>query len=106
VGSSVVDVGPRLAVVLVALTALAAVAGWASGLGQGRPVVVAAVRATVQPAVVSAVLLPVVESLPLSAGFVLLTVVVAGATATGRVTGQPLRTRRPAAGCSSSPCRS
>ena len=42
VGSSVVDVGPRLAVVLVVLTALAAVAGRLSGLGQDRPIVIAA----------------------------------------------------------------
>jgi hypothetical protein len=48
VGSSVVDVGPRLAVALVALTALAAAGGRLSGLGQDRPIVVAAVRATVQ----------------------------------------------------------
>ena len=62
-GSSVVDVGPRLAVVLVTLTALAAVAGRLSGLGQDRPVVIAALRATVQLAAVSTVLLVVVRSL-------------------------------------------
>ena len=45
-GSSVVDLGPRLAVTLAVLTALAAVAGRLSGLGQDRPVVVAALRAT------------------------------------------------------------
>jgi putative ABC transport system permease protein len=54
VGSSVVDLGPRLAVTLVALTGLAAVAGRLSGLGQDRPVVVAALRATVQLALVLA----------------------------------------------------
>ncbi len=53
-GSSVVDLGPRLAVTLVALTGLAAVAGRLSGLGQDRPVVVAALRATVQLALVLA----------------------------------------------------
>ena len=62
-GSSVVDVGPRLAVVLVVLTSLAAVAGRLSGLGQDRPVVIAALRATVQLAAVSTVLLVVVRSL-------------------------------------------
>ena len=61
-GSSVVDLGPRLALALILLTALAAVAGRLSGLGLDRPVVVAAVRATVQLAVVSGILLVVVRS--------------------------------------------
>jgi len=91
VGSSVVDVGPGLAVVLVALTALAAVAGWLSGLGQQRPLVTAAVRATVQLAAVSAVLVVVVRSLWLSALFVLLMLSVAAVTSAARVTGRPLR---------------
>ena len=94
-GSSVVDLGPRLAVALVALTALAAVAGRLSGLGQDRPVVVAALRATVQLAVVSAVLLVVVRSLALSALFVLLMVGVAAVTAAGRATGLALRSPGP-----------
>jgi uncharacterized protein (TIGR00245 family) len=91
VGASVVELGPRLAVVLVLLTALAAAAGRLSGLGQERPVVVAALRAAVQLAAVSAVLLVVVRSLELSAAFVLLMVTVAAVTAAGRVTGLPLR---------------
>jgi uncharacterized protein (TIGR00245 family) len=91
VGSSVVDVGPRLAVVLVALTAIAAVGGRLSGLGQDRAVVVAAARATVQLAAVSAALLVVVRSLLLSAAFALLMVTVATITAAGRVTGLPAR---------------
>jgi putative ABC transport system permease protein len=91
VGSSVVDVGPRLVVVLLALSALAAAAGRLSGLGQDRPVVVAAVRATVQLAAVSVVLLAVVDSLVLSLAFVALMVGVATVTAAGRVTGLPLR---------------
>ena len=90
-GSSVVDVGWRLAVVLIVLTALAAVAGRLSGLGQDRPVVLAAVRATVQLAAVSAVLLVVVRSLALSAVFVVLMLSVATVTAAGRVTGRTLR---------------
>ena len=90
-GSSVVDVDLRLAVVLVALTALAAVSGRLSGLGEGRPVLVAAVRATVQLGVVSVLLLVVVGSLWLSAAFVLLMVSVATVTAAGRTTGRPLR---------------
>lgn len=90
-GSSLVDVGPGLAVALVALTALAAGAGRLSGLGQERPVVVAALRATVQLTVVAAVLLAVVDSLLLSGAFVLLMVTVAAVTTAGRVTGRPLR---------------
>ncbi|WP_448642298.1 ABC transporter permease [Geodermatophilus sp. URMC 63] len=90
-GTSVVDLGPSLAVVLVLLTALAAAAGRLSGLGQERPVVVAALRATVQLGVVSAVLLLVVGSLWLSTAFVVLMVTVAALTAAGRVSGRPLR---------------
>ncbi|SFP19283.1 putative ABC transport system permease protein [Geodermatophilus dictyosporus] len=90
-GTSVVDLGPRLAVVLVLLTALAAAGGRLSGLGQERPVVVAALRATVQLAAVSAVLLAVVGSLWRSAAFVLLMLTVAAVTAAGRVSGLPLR---------------
>ena len=90
-GSSAVDVGPRLVVVLVILTALAAVAGRLSGLGQDRPIVIAALRATVQLAAVSAVLLVVVRSLLLSAVFVLLMLSVATLTSAGRITGYGLR---------------
>jgi uncharacterized protein (TIGR00245 family) len=93
-GSSLVDVGPRLAVVLVLLAAVAAAGGRLSGLRQERAVVVAVLRATVQLALVSAVLVPVVGSLPLSAVFVLLMVVVAAATAAGRISGRPLRDPR------------
>lgn len=92
-GSSAVDVGPRLAVVLVLLTAVAGVAGRRSGLGQDRAMVVAALRATAQLAVVSALLLAVVRSLWLSAVFVLLMISVATVTSAGRVTGQTLRER-------------
>ncbi len=90
-GSSVVDPDLRLALVLLALTAIAAVAGRFAGLGVQRPVLVAAARATVQLAVVSAVLLAVVESLVLSTAFVLLMTGIATITAAGRVTGRPLR---------------
>jgi putative ABC transport system permease protein len=91
VSSSLVEVGPGLGVVLVALTALAATAGRLSGLGQDRAVLVAAARAVVQLAVVSAVLVAVVRSLLLSALFVLLMVAVATVTAAGRVTGRTVR---------------
>ncbi len=90
-GSSVVDLGPELVVALLLRTARGAGAGWASGLGQHRPFLVAALRATAQLAVVSAVLVAVIGSLPLSALFVLLMLTVAAATAAGRVTGLPVR---------------
>ena len=77
------------------LTALAAAAGWASGLRQQRPVVTAALRATGQLAAVSAVLVAVVGSLALALAlatlFVLVMLGVAAVTAAGRVTRLPLR---------------
>ena len=97
-GSSVVTVGPRLAVALVALVVLAVAAGRASGLGQDRPILVAALRATLQLGAVSAVLLAVVESLVLSLAFVLLMVAVASITAAGRVTGLTVRAPGPCPG--------
>jgi putative ABC transport system permease protein len=91
VGSSVVEVGPRLAVVLIVRAVLAAVAGRLSGLGQDRPVAIAVLRATVQLAAVSAVLVVVVRSLPLSAAFVVLMLTVATVTSAERVTGHGMR---------------
>lgn len=96
-GSSVVELGPRLAVALVLLGALAALAGRLSGLGADRATVVAAIRATVQLAAVSAILLVVVRSLVLSALFVAVMVGVAAVTAAGRATGLALRDRGTAA---------
>jgi uncharacterized protein (TIGR00245 family) len=90
-GASVVEFGPRLAVVLVVLAALATLAGRWSGLGQERPILVASLRATVQLAGVSAVLLVVIRSLWLSALFVAVMIGVATVTAAGRVTDRPLR---------------
>jgi uncharacterized protein (TIGR00245 family) len=92
-GASVVEFGPRLAVVLVVLTSVAALAGRWSGLGQGRPILVASLRATVQLGVVSAVLLVVVRSLWLSLAFVTVMIGVASVTAAGRATGRPLAAR-------------
>ena len=88
-GASVIEAGPRLAVVLVVLAVIAALAGRWSGLAQDRPIVIASLRATVQLAAVSAVLLAVVRSLWLSLAFVSLMTVVATVTAAGRVTGRP-----------------
>src|SRR3954468_5902665 len=92
-GASVVQSGPRLALVLAVLTAIAALAGQWSGLGQGRPVLVARLRAVVQLAGGSAVLLIVGRSLWLSAAFVAVMVAVATVTAAGRATGRPLSAR-------------
>jgi uncharacterized protein (TIGR00245 family) len=91
VGSSVVHLGPGLVVALVALTALAAAAGRLSGLDQQRPVGIAALRATVQLAAVSAVLVAVIRSLALSTLFVALMLSVAAVTSAARVTGRSLR---------------
>ena len=88
-----VHLGPGLVVALLALTTLAAVVGRASGTAQDRPVVTAALRATVQLAAVSAVLVVVVGSLVLSALFVLLMLGVAAATSAARVTGRSPRER-------------
>ncbi|KQS68975.1 ABC transporter permease [Modestobacter sp. Leaf380] len=83
--------GPGLAVVLVVLVGLAAAAGRVSGLGQERPLVQAALRATVQLAVVSVLVVAVVRSLWSSAAFALVMLVVASATSAGRVTGRGVR---------------
>ncbi len=90
-GSSVVVLGPGLVVVLLALLALAAVAGRVSGLGQERSIVRAVVRATVQLAVVSSVVVSVVQSLWSSAAFAVLMLGVAALTCAGRVTGRTVR---------------
>ena len=89
--SSVIDIGPGLVAVLVALTALAAAGERLSGLGQHYAVVTAAGRAILQLAVVSAVLAVVVGSLWLSGIFVVLMLVVAAITAAGRTTGAAIR---------------
>ena len=90
-GSSLVTVGPRLAAVLVVLAGMAVVGARVSGLRQERAVGVAVARATVQLAVVSAVLVPVVSSLVLSTVFVVLMVAVAALTAGGRISGRSVR---------------
>ncbi|MFF5991379.1 ABC transporter permease [Prauserella flavalba] len=77
--------GPALAVVLVLLLALAAAVVWLGGLGSWRAVVVAGVRAVVQLAAVSFVIVAVLRSGWLTAGFVLLMFTVAVVTAARRI---------------------
>jgi len=80
-------IGPLLAGVLVALTAYAAITAYAGRLGAGRPVVTASIRATVQLAAVSAVIVAVLRHGLLTAAFIALMYVVATLTAARRVTG-------------------
>lgn len=83
--STLVDVGPALAVALVLLTLLAAVVSRSACLGHDRAVVVAGVRAVGQLTLVSLVLVAVVESLWLTALFVVAMFAVAARTAGRRL---------------------
>ncbi|MGN9778114.1 ABC transporter permease [Micromonospora sp. H33] len=85
--STMLVIGPRLAVALVVLTALAAAVATVGRLGHGRQIVVAAVRATLQLAAVSVAIAAIVGSLWATAGFVLLMCTVAAVTAGRRITG-------------------
>ena len=80
----------RLAVVLVVLTATAALVSAAARLGVAREQLMAAVRAVVQLAVVSAVIAVVLASARWSLAFVLMMFLVATATSTRRL-GVPVR---------------
>lgn len=80
-----VEVGPALAVALVLLVVLAVAVGRYGDLGQGRATVVAALRACVQLALVALVLETIVDTLGLSALFVLFMFVVATLTAANRL---------------------
>ena len=86
-GTTIVALGWQLGAVLVVLAAVATAAGALSGLGQSRPIAVAAGRATLQLAAVSALLAVVLRSLALSACFLFVMLTVAAATSARRVTG-------------------
>lgn len=86
VGGSTVMIGWGLAAALLLLVAVAAVAGSVGRLGTGRVAVVAAVRATVQLAAVSSVILLVVRYWWATAVFVLLMFAVAAWTSARRIT--------------------
>jgi putative ABC transport system permease protein len=81
------QVGPLLVVVLLALTAAAALVVRLGGLGSGREVAVVAVRATGQLAVVSLLIAAVLRSAGWTGAFIAMMVVVAALTAARRITG-------------------
>lgn len=90
--AALVDVGSAgarvaLVVVVVASTALAALVNLVGSLGQGWAVLRAAARALLQLVVVALVITAVLDSLALTAAFLLLMVTVAGVTAARRLTG-------------------
>jgi putative ABC transport system permease protein len=81
-----VEVSTRLGIAMLALTLMAAVAAAVGRIGQERRIAVAAARAAVQLALVSVVIAAIVDSLPLTAVFVLLMYVVAAHTSGRRMT--------------------
>lgn len=85
---TIIELGPRLAIALTVMALLAAAVVRLSGLGSGGSTLAAAVRAAVQLAAVSAVILVVLRSLWLTAAFLALMLTVAAGTAARRVTGR------------------
>ncbi|MEU5942289.1 ABC transporter permease [Micromonospora sp. NPDC047548] len=85
--STMLVVGPKLAVGLVVLTALAAAVATVGKLGHGRQIAVAAIRAAVQLAAVSLLIAAIVASLWATAGFVVVMCAVAAGTSGRRITG-------------------
>ncbi|WP_119728003.1 ABC transporter permease [Thermomonospora amylolytica] len=81
-------VGVPLAVVLLALTAVAALLVRAGGIGAAREVAVAAGRAAGQLAAVSLLIAAVLRSAGATAAFVALMLVIAAVTAAGRIAGR------------------
>ncbi|MCM0673695.1 ABC transporter permease [Micromonospora phytophila] len=85
--STMLVVGPKLAVTLVVLTAAAAAVATVGKLGHGRQIAVAAIRAAVQLAAVSLLIAAIVASLWATAGFVVVMCAVAVGTSGRRITG-------------------
>ncbi|WP_238449717.1 ABC transporter permease [Micromonospora sp. 4G55] len=85
--STMLVVGPKLAVTLVVLTAVAAAFATVGRLGHGRQIAVAAVRAAVQLAAVSLLIAAIVASLWATAAFVVVMCAVAAGTSGRRITG-------------------
>ncbi|MBY8870461.1 ABC transporter permease [Micromonospora sp. PLK6-60] len=84
--SSMLVAGPRLAVALVLLTAVAAAVAAVGRLGHGRQIAVAAARAAVQLAAVSVLITAIVASLGATAAFVVVMCAVAAGTSARRIT--------------------
>lgn len=85
-------VGPLLGLVLLALTAIAAVLVRIGGLGLSREVVVVAVRATVQLGAISLLIAGVLRHAGWTAAFVVMMLVIAAVTAGRRIAGPGPRT--------------
>lgn len=85
-GSTNVVIGPALGVAAALAVVLAATVGYRFGLGTARQSLIAGARAVVQLGAVSLLLGAIVGSLPASAAFVVLMVVVAAYTAARRIT--------------------
>ncbi|WP_446213608.1 ABC transporter permease [Micromonospora sp. IBSANI012] len=85
--STMLVVGPKLAVTLVVLTAVAAAVATVGRLGHGRQIAVAAVRAAIQLAAVSLLIAAIVASLWATAAFVVVMCAVAAGTSGRRITG-------------------
>lgn len=81
-------VGVPLAVVLLALTAVAALLVRLSGVGTAREVMVAVGRAGGQLAAVSLLIAAVLQNMGATAAFVVLMLVIAALTAAGRIAGR------------------
>jgi putative ABC transport system permease protein len=84
----VLTVGPRFAVALLVLVAVAAAVAGVGQLGHGRQIVVAAVRAAVQLAAVSLLITAIVSSLWFTAAFVTVMCAVAAWTSGRRIGGR------------------
>ncbi len=84
--STLVDVGPGLAVALLLLTAVAAAVAARGPLDLDGPIPVAATRAAVQLGVVALLITAIVDSLPLTTAFVVFMYAVAARTAGRRLT--------------------
>ncbi|HET8614673.1 MAG TPA: ABC transporter permease [Actinomycetales bacterium] len=84
--STLVTVGPRLGIAMLALTCAAAAAAAIGHLGQERRIVVAVARAVVQLALVSAVIAAIVHSIGFTLLFVAVMCAVASRTSARRMT--------------------
>ncbi|MGN9910029.1 ABC transporter permease [Phytohabitans sp. LJ34] len=87
---STITPGPRYVVVLLALVAVASAVAVVARLRVSRQLVVASVRATVQLAAVSAVIVVVLRSWGLTAAFVVVMLAIASATSARRIGGRAL----------------